>query len=482
MSGSTVTSNSSSGPAWRFVVPTALGPTTSSYEIADAELRFESDDVFGGSQTLRWDSIHQGCTAAMPGLGGPGAPDFPAWVPAKIEWLMLSRVASAGEPFMRMLPQGADRDAIVAALQARLGSRWIGARLPLKDARARLGIVSNEWSTLKVAGIVVAVLLLLALLIVLLALLLHPLIAVPAGIALGAWLIRKGLTGFRQADIAAATATAQIGRAAAGLAALKGRAVARTTTPAGLTGRPCTWWDVTVSAWYADSGDRSGQWQQLASRSDGTIDVVEIDDGNGPIPVWLHGAQLMLLNRTWDSTTDTLPTHGVAFLQSLGFPWHAQRRLRVTESGLEANAPLYVLGTVDERRNVALPPPPTGLERIVQMVRSGEWKRALVGAVPAPARVVVAVLIGYLGMMVNLGYGKDRGRDAGVRAGAAVIPDLAPTAKLVWQGRAGDPFIVSDRPEHDALAAWRKRSTWWVGIGIGVLCLTLYWLVEFLRS
>src|SRR5512140_3884032 len=95
---------------WRFVVPTAL----------------------------RRARIRQGATAAMPGLGGPGAPDFPDWVPDKVEWLLLSRTPGTGEPFMRMLPQGGDRDAIVAALHARLGARWLGARLPLKDAQAQL--------------------------------------------------------------------------------------------------------------------------------------------------------------------------------------------------------------------------------------------------------------------------------------------------------------------------------------------------------
>lgn len=462
---------------WTFTVPTVLGDARSTFEIGDDALHFESDDPLGGgSDSLRWDSIREGATAAMPGMGGPGAPDFPAWVPSKIEWLLLSRVAGAGEPFMRVLPQGDDRDAIVAALQTRLASRWIGARLPLKDAHARLGIVSNEWSTLKVAGVVVAVLILLALLIVLLGLLLHPVISVPAGIALGAWLIRKGLIGLRNARVAAGTATAQVARAAVGLVALKGRASVGATTPAGITGRPCAWWDVTVNAWYNNSG-RVGEWQQLASRAGGTIDLVAIDDGNGPIPVWLNGAQLLMKTRTWDSTTDALPGHGVAFLGSLGFPWSPQRRLRVTESGLEVNAPLYVLGTMDERRNVALPPPPTGLQRVVETMRSGAWRLALVRAVPAPARVVVAVVIGYVDMMVNLGYGKGRVR----HAGQAVVPDLAPTARLLWQGGADDPFVVSDRPEQDVLAGLRKRSTWLLGAGVAVLCLTLYWLVEYVR-
>jgi hypothetical protein len=462
---------------WSFVVPTALGRTQSSYEFAEAALCFQSDDVFGGSATLPWDSIGRGATAAMPGLGGPGGPDFPDWVPDKVEWLLLARTAGQGEPFMRMLPQGADRDAIVAALQARLGDRWLGVRLPLKDAQARLGMVAPEWGTLKVAGIVVGVLALLALLIMLMGVLLHPIVSVPAGIALSVWLIRKGLAGLRNVDAAQTGQSAPVSAAPLGRVALEGRAVAPSTTPSGITGRPCVWWDVTLHAASVDSGQQI-EWQQLASRCAGTIGVVELDDGNARIPVWLHGADLILQTRSWDSGSDPLPEHGQAFLQSLGFSWGSHRRLRVSETGLQADAPLYVIGTLEERRHVAVPHAPQGLARIPDLIRSGKWRRELVAAVPAPARIVVAVLIGYVDMLVSLGHGQDRVRpDA-----AATIPDLAPTDRLVWQGSAGEPFIVSDRPRQDALNGWRTRSRWLVGLGTGVLAFTAYALVDCLSN
>jgi hypothetical protein len=329
---------------------------------------------------------------------------------------------------------------------------------------------------LKVAGIVVAVLALMALLIVLMGLLLHPVISVPAGVTLAVWLIRKGLTGLRHADVAQTRSSAPVGGAALGRVALTGRAVTRATTPSGITGRPCAWWDVTLHVWSEES-DRGGRWQQVASRCGGTIGVVELDDGSAQVPVWLHGADLMLETRRWDSQTDALPQRGLAFLESLGFPWGVQRRLRVSETGLQDGAPLYVIGTLDERRHVALPPTPQGLARVPELIRSGQWRRELVGAVPAPARVVVAVLIGYLDMLVRLGHGQDRVRPEA----EATIPDLAPMARLVWQGRAGDPFIVSDRPGQEALAAWRNRSKWLVGIGAGVLAFAVYALVDYLR-
>src|SRR4051812_5321759 len=74
---------------WSYKVPTALGMTESTFEVADDALRFTSDDVMGASQTLPWATIREGCTAAMAGMGGPGAPDLPNWIPSRIEWLLL---------------------------------------------------------------------------------------------------------------------------------------------------------------------------------------------------------------------------------------------------------------------------------------------------------------------------------------------------------------------------------------------------------
>lgn len=171
-------------PRWTFTMPTLLGKTQSTYAIDDDALRFESNDPLGGgAMTLTWSSILHGGTAAMAGMGGRGAPDMPDWIPAQLEWLLLSR--SGGEPLMRPLPQGASRDALVAAVRERLGSRWLGEKLELKDAQRRMDIQSSEWSTLKVIGIVVAVMASLVLLVMALGILLHPVIMVTVGVALG---------------------------------------------------------------------------------------------------------------------------------------------------------------------------------------------------------------------------------------------------------------------------------------------------------
>jgi hypothetical protein len=464
---------------WTFTVPTALGDTRSSFEIGDSMLKFESDDPLGGgSETLRWDSIREGGTAAMQGMGGRGAPDMARWIPAQLEWLILSRTDDTAKTFMRVLPQGPQRDAIVAAVQARLASRWIGERVPLIDAQKRLGISSDGWSKLKVIGIVVAVMASLAVLLILAALLFHPVISVPAGFLIGGWLCRNGLNGLRDGITVANTPTAKAGSAAMGLVELEGRAVTARPSSAGITGRPSVWWDVAVYLWYED-GDRDGQWRQVAARYGGTIDVVELEDDTGRLPIWLKGANLLLEQRSWESQKDVLPPQGAALLDELGFPFTGNRKIRVTEECLETSGLLYVLGTLDERRNIPEPTQARGMDRLMQLLRSGQWRRALVSAVPAPARVIVAVLIGYLDMMTQVGRGGERVKRVDE---ADEPPAIAPAARLVWKGRSGRPLLVSNRTEHDALAALRQRSLIALGIGAAALCYTLYQLVELLAG
>jgi hypothetical protein len=458
---------------WTFVVPTALGITQSTYELAEDGLHFTSDDPMSASELLPWASVRQGGTAAMAGMGGRGMPDLPNWIPSQMEWLLLARTEGGGKAFMRPLPQGGDRDAIVAALHARLGTAWIGERLALTVAQQQLGIDEGRGATLKVVGIVLAVMASLVLLIMLLGLLLHPVVTVPAGFALGGWVCRRGLAGLRDGLAVANTPTAKAGSAALGLVELQGRAVTNEASLSAVTERPSIWWDVTVYAWY-DESNGDGEWRQVAARHGGRIDVVEFEDDSGRLPVWLPGAVLLLESSAWDSKKDNLPAAGAALLDEIGIPWHGNRHLRVTEECLAANQTLYVLGTLDERRNLPEPSEASLMERGLQAIRSGQWRRMLVGAVPAPLRIVVAVLIGYLDMMVRLGHGGERSpRDI-----VAAPPALEPTALVVWKGRDGRPFLVANRPEKASLESLRRRSLWTFAFGGAVLAFTLYQLVE----
>jgi hypothetical protein len=270
------------------------------------------------------------------------------------------------------------------------------------------------------------------------------------------------------------TPTSKAGSAALGLVELEGRALSTESSPAPVTGRVSAWWDVTVSVWSEDSSGK-GQWSQMAARHDGRIDLIELKDDTGRLPVWLPGAVMLLEPRTWETGKDVLPTGGVALLEELGFPWDGQRRLLVREDCLEVGHSVYVLGTLDERRHLREPSEAGLIERGLQQLASGQWRRTLVGAVPAPLRVVVTVLIGYLGMLTQMGNGGARA----LREEVVAPPAIEPNALVVWKGRSGRPFLVSNRGEAAALAALRKRSLWTFAAGGAVLCYTLYQLVEF---
>jgi hypothetical protein len=463
---------------WTFRVPTPLGITQSTYEFVDDSLNFTSDDPMGASETLPWASIQQGCTAIMAGMGGRGVPQMAGWIPSQLEWLLVSRTVGGGKPFMRVLPQGPDRAALVTALQARLGpARWIGEGLPVTDAQQRLGMAGGS-GTLKGFGIVFGAMACLVGLLFLLGLLAHPVIFTPLGFLIGGWTCREGLAGLRDAISVANTPTAKASSAAVGLVKLEGRAITDHPSPAGFTGRPSVWWDVTVSLWYEDS-DKNGAWQQVAARYGGNSEVIELEDDSGRVPIWLKDATLLLSARAWDSEKDELPAQGLALLDELGFPWTRNKSMRVVEQCLEANGRLYVLGTLDERGHVAAAEPLRGSDRWVHLLRSGEWRRALVASVPAPVRIVVAAVIGYIDMMVKLGRGGERPKASGVQEEP---PAIAETALLVWKGRSGRPFVVSNLPETAALAGLRRRSLWTFVAGNVVLCFTLYQLVAFLLA
>jgi hypothetical protein len=313
-------------------------------------------------------------------------------------------------------------------------------------------------------------------LLVLVGVLAHPVIFTPLGFLIGGWICREGLAGLRDAILVANTPTAKASSAAVGLVELEGRAVTEHPTPAGVTGRPSAWWDVSVFLWYEDS-DKNGAWQQVAARYGGNSEVIELEDDSGRMPIWLKDATMLLSARSWNSEKDELPAQGLALLDELGFPWTRNKPTLVVEQCLEANGKLYVLGTLDERGRVTTAEQLRGLDRWMHLLRSGEWRRALVAAVPAPVRMVVAVVIGYFDMMLKLGRGGERPKHT---AAQSEPPLMDPAALLVWKGRNDRPFVVSNLPETAALAGLRRRSLWTFVAGGVVLCFTLYQLVEYL--
>jgi hypothetical protein len=181
----------------------------------------------------------------------------------------------------------------------------------------------------------------------------------------------------------------------------------------------------------------------------------------------------VLEKRRWDSDKDVLPAPGMALLDTLGFPWTGQQKILVTEECLEAGGPMYVVGTLEQRRHLPSGQPGVA-ERVKTALRTGGWRRAVVGALPRSMRVVAAVFIGYLDMLIGMSIARTRPQLAEDLA----PPSMAPDERLIWKGRDGHPFIVSDQNEEDALAGLRKRSMIVGGMGLAIACFAFYTLVE----
>lgn len=457
---------------WTFMQPSPLGDVSSSYELTPEGLQFRCDAAVGMAphESLRWAEISEAATAVVDLPFDKGGPDMARWIPGRLEWLLVSRAGSSGRAFMRPLPAGAERDAIVAALRERLGGRWVGERLPLQTAQRRF-TVSARGDTLKLVGLVLSVLAVLCVMLVLFAIA-SAVLLLPAGFALGGWCFRRGLLGMRDALQMANTPTARVCSAAIGPVELEGRAVAERTTPAGASGRPSLWWDVAVDVWSDDKDN--GGWKQVMARHGGSVDLLVLEDATGRVPVWLRDADLLLHEHSWESGKQELPAPGVALLAGTAFAWSRGKRLRVRETRMEADAPVYVYGTLDEARHLPSGADAGGWAAALRWLRSGAWRNALLRRLPALLRAPVGVAFAYLDMLFSVGRGGGRVQPPQ----DAPPPVLAPADLLVWKGRAGRALIVSDRRESEAIGRLRKRSLWCIAIGGGVLC---YCLHEFIN-
>jgi hypothetical protein len=296
-------------------------------------------------------------------------------------------------------------------------------------------------------------------------------VLLPALIAAGLWIFRKGIIGLRHALDVANTPTAKVSSAAMGLVELEGRAVTQRPTPAVVTGVPCVWWNLQVEVWQkSNSGrHRGSRWVQVMARSGGQADTLWLEDDTGRMPVWLRGADLLLSENVWEKGKDELPPRGVQLLSGSAFEWHGTKRVRVREQRMEANGHVYVLGTLDEAHRLKSKGDERTFERWTRLVRSGEWRQKLLDAMPALLRGPMLVAIAYLELLSGAGNANKQ---------EVPPPNLESTAVVMWKGRAGRPLIVSNQRETAAASQLRKRSLWYIGSGIAILCWILYELTK----
>jgi hypothetical protein len=333
----------------------------------------------------------------------------------------------------------------------------------------------SRWNGLKVALLVLSVLAILFLMLLGVAVLASPVFSFPAITALGAWCLYRGLRGMSDALQITNMPTAKVVSAAMGLVELQGCAVTDRPVAAGASGRPSLWWDAAVEVWHAEKKGE-GEWRQVLARHGGSADTLVLQDATGRVPVWLRDVDLLLQEHRWESGKDGLPVAGQALLASAGLRWDGGRQIRVRERRLPADAPLYVLGTLDEASRLSAPgQPESGPASWLRALRTGAWRPAFLKLLPTLVRLPMTVALAYLDMLFSMGHGGQRALRPG---DAAPPPALEAGAVLVWKGRGGRPFVVADRPETEAVAQLRKRSLLFLAAGLGALCWCLHELLQ----
>jgi hypothetical protein len=432
--------------------------------------------VGDGGERIPWDAIEVAGAARLPFDTHEG-----------IGWLVLAYQRDGGKVFLtRPLPVGDAGDAMIKALRARLGARWLGSETSPEVLRARLG--APPTSTLRIVVTVLAVLGLVAIGGLAVAIVVGNDVSISLLlIGLGATLFRGGLRDVGHRFTIQGTPTAKAASAAIGHAELSGRVACERPTLAAVTGRPCAYWRVEVAR-YRPSGDDQG-WHTIASRDSRGFAPFALEDESGRIPVWAEGADLLLQADEWESGSETpaLPATAHGLLADLRQDWpptSEAARIRIRESRLEQGAPLYVLGTLEERGRVAMPEPRPAAPPTTPfgLLRSGAWRdpgvlarsRLLGRAHPTTRMIVIGT--------ARLLFGRREQAGADGATCHAPAPDVPAETVIVWAGREGRPFLVSNTPEGGALSQLRSRVRARLLGGGAIMCLALWRLLDLLAG
>ncbi len=367
-------------------------------------------------------------------------------------------------------PTAEERAALVAELRSRLGARWREETLD-HDAFAR-SIGVSRLSGLRTALIVLAVVF----------------VGIPLVIALGSsvlallfnrytqpfWSLAAGVSAFvlgfrdiRTRFVIRNTPTAKASSAAIGLAELSGRARAIEPTAAPVSGVPSAFWAVRVERYQTT--DDGSSWSDVALERSAPLQRFELEDESGRISVWARGSDLILTSRVWqsDEPGSALPDAGRAFLAQRGLVWEGEQRLRVHELRLGDDDPVFVLGSLAERRDVsdsaaAEPRVFAGAGRARRRLHAAGWRTAedvpfarWIERLPASLREVIFALL------------ELRAASAREQATRVGPPGLAPESVLVWRGAGSRPFVIADHSERAALEHVSQRAL--AGVGVGAL-------------
>ena len=360
-------------------------------------------------------------------------------------------------------PSPEHRAALIAELRAWLGTRWKGESLDYQAFERELGVSRfSGWGTplWVLAGLVVVA----------------PIATIAGGAAIGLlfnqytlplWafgaggvLFRSGFRSLRTTLTIRGTPTAKATSAAIGLAELTGSARAiGEPVPAPVTGVPSLFFAVMVERHERDPNEGGAEWVTVARRRSRPLERLELEDASGRIPVWARGSDLILDERVWESdkSEPLLPEAAKLLLAELGLFWQPDPKLRLTEIRLGVGDPVFVLGTLSERRVVH--DLATGAPRVLSTSArtpsrwsAAAWKTSkdvpfagLIARLPESLRQTVLAL---------LELGSARAREEAVLGGP---PELASERVMVWRGDGSRPFLIADHSEDAALRRLSER-------------------------
>jgi hypothetical protein len=290
--------------------------------------------------------------------------------------------------------------------------------------------------------------------------------------AFGLLAFLHGFTEYRNRLSVSGTATATASSAAIGLVELSGRAYVENPTEAPVTKTLCASWKLEVR----QKGEKSFRWadftwNRIRRGSSSPLETLALEDATGRVLVWARGAEVIPVTQVWRSNQSGDPPEGVLRLMSaMGRQWPtrwSRYPMKVTEERIEQGGPLYVMGTLAERRQI--PPVSNGLFATLL----DKWASP---ALDDSARAATS----FSGTF-------DYARKIGLRwftrqirpvSTASSPPDMDPDQVLVWKGHQRRPFIVSGVLEQQALRALSGRTWGYLAGGAGLMAWMVWTFLE----
>jgi hypothetical protein len=286
----------------------------------------------------------------------------------------------------------------------------------------------------------------------------------------GVFIFRHGFIQYRNRLAVSGTPTAKASSAAIGLAELSGRGYAERVSNAPITKTPCLFWSLEVQQWQTRPKRR---WTTPVSRSFGA-EMVELEDDSGRVLVWTRGAQIIPVKQVWRSEEGNPPEAALRLIAASGLRWpepSSRNPMKITEERVESGAPLYVMGTLAERRQI--PDNPTSF-----------LTRLLTGWADSSPRLAAPSFFAAF-RFASQGARRWFARDLQALVPRWTPPNVDRHQVLVWKGDQRRPFIISGLLERDAMKALSRRAWLYIlggaALMAGTLLVTVWKLTDVMR-